>query len=138
MFAVPSRRFGVVLLASRDRADFGPILDHVMHELANLPRRQSSSNTDAAAERLSVVGDYEGRDIIGQKVRVTVREEDGVLRESTDGRDIGIRLVREGKDFYGSFVGTRRLGSRAFMRDSSGRVTAMDVNYRHLRRVQPR
>jgi hypothetical protein len=61
-----------------------------------------------------------------------------VLRESTDGRDIGIRLVREGKDFYGSFVGTRRLGSRAFMRDSSGRVTAMDVNYRHLRRVQPR
>ncbi|MBW4455522.1 MAG: serine hydrolase [Nostoc indistinguendum CM1-VF10] len=132
---ISSEKFGVVILANKTGFNSTPILEAATQSLLQLPKPHSTPPIKLDDTALKAyAGNYAVPGITGKVGTVAIVLEQGKLKSKFAGQpDLELRSLHP--DIFTVFLGNTQLGTAAFLRDKTGKITSLNYGLRAYPRL---
>ncbi|MBD2078495.1 serine hydrolase [Leptolyngbya sp. FACHB-17] len=135
---IPSKKFGVVILANKIGFNSTPILEAATQSLLQTPKPNPTLPIKLKEAALKAyTGNYAVPGITGRLGNLSVVVEQGKLKSKFAGQpDLELRSLRP--DTFQVFLGNTQLGDATFLRDKTGKITFLNYGLRAYPRLNDR
>ena len=132
---ISSKKFGVVILANKTGFNSTPILEAATQSLLQLPKPHPTPPIKLDDTALKAyMGNYAVPGITGKLGTLAIVLEQGKLKSKFAGQpDLELRSLHP--DIFTVFLGNTQLGTAAFLRDKTGKITFLNYGLRAFPRL---